>query len=297
MKHPEFPAQNVLKGISLILTAVVIFACMDTVGKYLMTKFNVPFVSAVRYGLNLLLLMAIMMPRYGSGLWKTTRTGLVVFRGLSLAAASFFAGLALQRMPVGESVAIFYLQTFGMLLAAGYFLNERITLPRWIAAAVGFAGVLFIARPGSELAPLGVLFALICAGVSVVYVLLSRLLAPTDSTMAMMFYTGLAGVAVFGAMLPWNWPDVAFTIFDVAMLLFLGAASLAGHFLFTAAFRLAPASILAPFNYFHIAFAVMLSWLVYHHVPDVWSFVGMAMIAISGVAVSIYNHRTKSSEV
>jgi drug/metabolite transporter (DMT)-like permease len=76
----------------------------------------------------------------------------------------------------------------------------------------------------------------------------------------------------------------------VALLLFIGAASLGGHFLLTAAYRFAPASILAPFNYFHIAFAVLFGWIIYGHIPDALSFTGMAMIAVSGAAIALHTH-------
>jgi drug/metabolite transporter (DMT)-like permease len=283
-----------LRGIFYVLAAVLVFASMDTAGKYLMTKFNVPLVAAVRYGVNLLLLTTIMMPQHGRDLWKTKRTGLVALRGASLAAATYFAGLALQRMPVGETVAILYLQTFGVLLAAGYFLGERVRLVGWIAATVGFSGVLLIARPGGSLPPPGVAFALIAAAVSVIYILLSRKLASTESTMAMLFYAAIVGTILFGAMLFLKWQTFTFTWMDSMLLFFMGAASLTGHFLFTAAYRHAPASILAPFSYFHIAIAVALGWLVYQHVPDGWTMVGIAMISGSGAVVALQSHLLKS---
>ncbi len=286
-----------LRGILLILLAVLLFACMDTAGKYLMTKYSVPLVASVRYLINLSLLTMLMAPRHGPALWKTRRTGLVALRGVALAFATFFAGLALQRMPVGEAVSIIYLQGFGVMLAAGYFLKERISPAGWIAAAVGFAGVLLIARPGGALAPLGVLFALVCASVSVVYVLLSRTLASTETTMAMLFHVAVAGALLFGVMLLFNWQSFSFTLFDLGLLLFIGVASLAGHFLLTSAYRLAPASMLAPFNYFHIAFAVIAGWLVYAHVPDGWALIGMAMIAASGAAIALHSHFAKPTTV
>jgi drug/metabolite transporter (DMT)-like permease len=281
-----------LRGILLVLLAAVLFSFMDTIAKQLMTKFSVPLVMTVRYGLNLFLLVALLTPRHGRALWKTNRTALVVVRGASLGLASFFAGLALQRLPVGEAVAIFYLQTFGVLLASGYLLGERVGLAGWIAALIGFAGVLLIARPGGALEPLGVLFAVICAGVSVVYVFLSRSLAKTESTMAMLFYVAVAGSCMFGLLLSFNWHTYTFTWLDMALLFFMGAASLTAHFLFTAAYRYAPASILAPFSYFHIAFAVLLSWIVYNHIPDIWALTGIAMIAVAGAGIATYTHLT-----
>jgi drug/metabolite transporter (DMT)-like permease len=284
-----------LKGIVLVLCACVLFACMDTAGKYLMTKYNVPFVAAVRYGINLILLLALAGPHQGAALWRSSRLGLVVLRSFSLAVATFFAGLALQRMPVGETVAIFYLQGFGVLLAAGYFLKERVTLFGWLAAIVGFAGVLLIVRPGSSLPPLGVVFALICSAVSVVYILLSRVLAATENTVTLLFHVAIAGVFLFGLLLPFHWTPISVGPLDAALLGFMGVASLTGHYLLTAAYRFAPASRLAPFNYFHIAFAVLLSWLVYNHVPDGFALSGMAMIAIAGAGIAIHAHITRAS--
>lgn len=286
-----------LKGILLILLATVLFAMMDTVGKYLMTKFNVSLVASVRYGINLLLLVTLLAPRHGSGLWRTRRTGLVVVRGLSLAAATLLAGLALQRMPVGETVAIIYLQGFGVMLAAGLLLKERISIYGWIAAAAGFAGVLLIARPGGSLAVMGVVFALLCATVSVAYILLSRVLASSESTMALLFHVAIAGTIVFGVLLPFNWHEFSFSLYDIALLTFIGIASLAGHYLLTSAYRFAPASMLAPFNYFHIAFAVLLGWLIYDHVPDATSLAGMVLIALAGAGVALQTHFSKRKEI
>jgi drug/metabolite transporter (DMT)-like permease len=283
-----------LKGILLVLSAAVIFAIMDTVGKYLMTRFNVPFVAAIRYALNMILLAAFVMPRHGTKLWHTNQTHLVALRGASLACATFFAGLTLQRLPVGEAVSLFYLQGFGVMLTAGYFLKEKISWVGWAAATAGFAGVVLIAQPSSNLEPIGVVFGIICAAISVTYIFLSRSLAATENTMALMFHVGLAGTILFATMLGFNWQPFSPSPTEWAMLFFMGAASLVAHFLLTSAYRFAPASMLAPFNYFHIAFAVLAGWLVYNHLPNTYSFFGMAMIAVSGAVLALHTHLQKA---
>jgi drug/metabolite transporter (DMT)-like permease len=197
-------------------------------------------------------------------------------------------------MPVGETIAILYLAPIIVVLLAGRFLNEKVGLIGWLAAAVGFAGVLLIARPGSGLSTLGVLFALSGAATSVVYVMLSRHLASTETTTAMLFHTGLAGLILFSCMMPWYWTGPAFTGQDYVLLAFMGVASLAGHYLFTLAYREAPASLLAPVNYFHIGWAVLLSWLVFDHMPDSYAMIGIALIATAGVAVALRSHYTKT---
>jgi drug/metabolite transporter (DMT)-like permease len=282
-----------LKGIALVLLAVMLFASLDTAGKHLMTKYDVPLVAAIRYGLNILLLAIFMAPRHGASLWRTRHTSHVVIRGVALALATLFAGLALQRMPVGETVAILYLQGFGVMLAAAWFLKERVSWVGWIGAAAGFAGVLLIARPGGVLDPIGVVFALACAAVSVVYVLLSRLLASTETTLAMLFHVAVAGTVLFVFLLPFHWQSYSFTPLDLALLFHMGAASLLGHFLLTSAYRFAPASILAPFNYFHIAWAALFGWIFYSHVPDSWALLGMAIIALSGAGIALHAHFSK----
>jgi drug/metabolite transporter (DMT)-like permease len=289
------PAQT-WRGALLILTAVLIFACMDTVGKHLMTRFNVPLVATARYGVNLMLLLILAGPSKGTSLWKSKQTALVVLRGISLAFSSLFAGLALRQMPVGETVAILYLAPIIVVLLAGRFLGERVGLPAWLAAAAGFAGVIMIARPGSGLSTLGVFFALLGASTSVVYVMLSRSLAKTETTLAMLFHAAVSGFILFGCMMPWYWIGPIFEPLDYALLFFMGAASLAGHYLFTAAYREAPASLLAPVNYFHIGWAVLLGWLAFNHVPDFWAFLGMITIALAGVAVAIQMHFAKRQQ-
>lgn len=288
MPAPPPQVQSPLTGIALVLAAVLLFATMDTASKFLVTKFSVPLVSGVRYGINLLLLLLFMGPGHGGALWRTSRTPLVVLRGIALAAATFFAGLALQRLPVGEAVSIVYLQGFGVMLAAGLLLGERVRAFGWLCAAAGFAGVLLIARPGGALAPAGVLYALICAALSVVYILLSRLLAATETTKAMLFHAALSGAIVFGLMLAFDWRWHLFTSTDIVLLGLVGVASLGGHFLLTAAYRFAAASTLAPFNYFHIGFAVISGWLVYGHIPDRLALLGIAMIAVSGAALALH---------
>lgn len=132
-----------MRGILLVIAATLLFASMDSAGKYLMTKYNVPFVAMVRYAINLVLLVALVAPRHGAKLWQTSRTGLVLLRTGSLSVASLFSGLALQRMPVGETVAILYLQGFGVMLVAGWLLKEKVSVAGWLCAMAGFSGVIF----------------------------------------------------------------------------------------------------------------------------------------------------------
>jgi drug/metabolite transporter (DMT)-like permease len=179
---PSTHSNHHLRGIFLVLAAVFVFASMDTTSKFLVTRYAVPLVMTARYVVNLILVVAVFAPSNGRALFAINRKGLVWLRAFSLAFASLFAGLALKAMPVAETVAIIYLAPFGVLLLSGPMLGEKVRLAGWLATALGFVGLLFIVRPGGGLALTGIMFALLCAAVTVIYHSLSRLLAKTETT-------------------------------------------------------------------------------------------------------------------
>lgn len=286
---------NPLLGVILIASAVAAFACVDAMTKHLASAWNVPLVVAVRYIVNVLALAAIYLPGHGLAMLKTNRTGLVFVRGLCLSAASLFAGLALTRMPVAETLSIIFLAPFVVMVLAIPLLGEKVTPAGWLAALAGFCGVLLVARPGGGLDPLGVAFALGCAAVTVGYYLLSRILAKTESTMAMLFHTALIGAVLFGAYLPWSLNGPMPGTLDLSLFVFIGLAATLGHYLFTAAFRVAPASVLAPVNYLHLFWAGVVGYLAFGHIPAPLSIAGMALVVVAGVTSAIVSNRKKAT--
>lgn len=284
---------NALKGVLLVMAAVLFFALADAVGKALVALYAAPLILAARYTVNLGLLAAVLGPSQGATLWKTQRTGLVLLRGLCLAAASLSMMMALRLMPLGETVAIIYLAPFLVMFLSGPLLEEHATRAGWMGAAVGFAGMLLIVRPGSGLDLLGVALAVLNAVLSTGYHLLTRVLAKTETTNALLFHTALVGTLVFCGLALWSLDGPLPQGWDVALVVALGALATAGHFLFTAAYREAPASLLAPVNYLHLVWAALLGWLVFGHVPNGISLLGIAMIAGAGMAVALQSQRAK----
>ena len=273
-------------GIVLCLCSLFCFACLDTTTKYLAATYNVPLIVAIRYIGNFALMVLLLAPRHGARLIRTQRTGLVWARAACLASASLLVGFALQRMPVAETTAIIYLAPMAIVLLANPLLGERIGVLGWLAAVTGFVGVLLVSRPGTSLDTVGIVFALGVAAMNVAYQLLSRILARTEQTIAMLFYTALGGSIVFGLGLPWFWEGVAPTGLQIALFLSLGVSGGLGHYFLTAAYRYAPASILAPVSYMQLLWAGLLGWLVFGHVPDGVTTLGMLIIVSSGVMIA-----------
>ena len=286
-----------LFGVILITCAVAVFSCVDAMTKHLASSWNVPLVVAVRYIINVLALAAIFAPSQGRALVATNRTGLVLLRALSLSASSLFAGLALTRMPVAETISIIFMAPFVVMIVAIPLLGEKVTFGGWIAALAGFAGVLLVANPGNGLDQLGVLYALCCAAMTVIYYLLSRLLARTESMMAMLFHTALVGAVLFSLYLPWSLHGPVPQGFDLVLFVVIGLAATLGHMLFTAAFRQAPASLLAPVNYLQMLFGAIIGWLVFDHIPSITSVTGMALVVVAGMTSAIISNRKKPHAV
>jgi drug/metabolite transporter (DMT)-like permease len=283
---------NTFRGIMLCASAVFFFACLDIVTKKLAAVYNVPLVLFVRYAGNLLLLLALFAPTQGVSLMKTQRTGLAIVRGLCLVVSSFFVGIALQRMPVAESTSIVFLAPLLVLLLAKPLLNEKIGVLGFLAAGLGFSGVLLIVRPGAGLDALGVACGLFAAILLAAYYLLSRLLAPERSE-TLLLYVVLLGSAGYGALLPWCLKGQAPTSLQLLLFLSLGLIAGVGHFLFTIAYRHAPASTLAPINYLQLPWAGLLGWLTFGHTPDRLSITGICIVVLSGFMIALKSRRGK----
>jgi drug/metabolite transporter (DMT)-like permease len=280
-----FPARPMI-GIALVAFATLSFAVCDVLTKDLAARHPVVVIAAIRYAINVALLTVILGPSLGRGLWRVQRHGLVVIRALCLAAATLTMGEALRYMPVGETVAIIYLAPFLVLLLSMPLLGEKVTLAGWMAASLGFMGVLLIVRPGGGLNSWGVTLALINAGFGAAYHLLTRFLTRTETTTAMLYHVGLTGFVVFGLLAVPYVSDISFSIWDGVLVVALGLFATFGHFLFTAAYRFAPAALLAPVNYLHLVWAGGLGWLVFSHLPEVPALIGMAMVCLAGVSAA-----------
>lgn len=276
------------KGAALMALAVLFFACMDVTTKHMALTYAVPMIVFLRYAGNLVFLLAVFAPKSGMKVFAMQRRGLVLLRSACLASSSLFAALAFHRMPVAEAISIVFLAPFIVMLLAGPLLGEKVGPLQWFAALAGLVGVILIVRPGSGLDPYGVVFALITAGSSIVYNMLSRSLARTETTEAMLVWTALLGTVSFGAALPWYLPSALPSLGEFGLFAAMGALATAGHFLFTQSCRVAPASVVAPVNYLQLVWSGVLGFVVFGHLPDALALVGMGLIALGGVSAAVW---------
>ena len=281
-----------LLGVGLALVAVFLFALSDVMSKSLVTKYPVPVVVAVRYLVSLALLLLFVWPRVGARLWTANRPLLVLLRGLVLALASLTMGLALKLMPVGETIAILYLSPFAVLALAMTIFGEKVSALGWGLVVIGFCGALLILRPGGALNPVGVVWALLNAVCATVFHLMTRGLSRSESAVSMIFFVTLVGAAFFSvAAVPYLSGPLPQGV-DLLAAAALGVMATGGHYVFSLSYAEAPASIIAPVNYFHLVWAAILGLVVFGHMPDAMTLGGMVLIFGSGVGVALTAHFT-----
>lgn len=273
------------------------FACLDVTIKHLAGRYPVPLVVGVRYLVHCLLMLVYLLPRERRSMLATQRTGLVIARAVCLMGVSVFMALALQRMPVAEATSIQFLAPMLVVLLARPMLGERIGLARWLSVLTGFCGVLLVVRPGGAVDLTGLAFVLCSVLCGASYQLLSRILARTEGAVAMLFYSAFAGSVCFGSLLPWYFRGPAPDGMTILLFASMGLTGGLGHLFFTLAYRDAPASLLAPLNYLQLLWAGLLGWLVFGHLPDLFSAVGMAIVAASGVLVAIQSRLQRAASV
>jgi len=186
-------------------------------------------------------------------------------------------------MPLAEFTSIVLTSPLVVTLLAATTLKEEVSPLRWALVAGGFVGTLVILRPGSAIFSWAIVLPIALVLTNAWFQILTSRLARTENPLTINFYTGWVGTLIATLPLPFVWtalPDWGWW----ALLFLMGLMGTVGHFFLILAYQRAPASTLTPYLYAQIAFAMVGGWLVFAHVPDETSLVGMALIAVCGAA-------------
>ncbi|HEY8566005.1 MAG TPA: DMT family transporter [Beijerinckiaceae bacterium] len=277
---PDDAARQRLIGIGLMCAALVCFACLDATAKWLNRNQDPLLTVWARYAVSVALVFLVLNPWTAPGLTRTQRFWLQIGRSMLLLLSTVLNFFALQHLQLAQTISIQFATPFLVALLAGPILGEWIGPRRFAAIAVGFLGVLVVARPGStHPAMLLTMAGTVCYAL---YGIATRILAAHDSSRTTLFYSGLVGVAVMMPLLPWIWrtPPDALTW---AGMIAVGALGGFGHWLLILAHARAPAAILSPFIYTQLAWMILLGYLVFGDVPDRWTLIGAGIVVASGL--------------
>lgn len=288
-----------MPGIIVLVLSTWALSGLDASGKVVMGA-GVPLLVLCwfRYVVHLLLVLGLVVPAKGWGVLRSRRPRAQIARGacMLLATMSFFT--TLHYLPQAQATAINFLAPLLMLSVAPWVLKERARASRWVAAAVGFLGVVIVIRPAAGLDATGVLFGLLTACLFAIQYIVTRRVAVDDALTTLIWSGGVGSVCMTLA-LPMIWPDVVGVARSLSaghwlVLLGTGFWGALGHLLQIQAYRFAPASLLAPFLYLQIVSAAGLGWLIWGQFPDPLSWLGIAIICISGITIGVVEWRGRN---
>lgn len=264
-----------------MVCATLCFALLDTTSQYVGHLVPVAMAVWLRYVTQTVMTTALLWPQQGRRLFRVQAPGWQLGRGLLLLSSSTVAYLSLQHVPVGEFTAIMMLVPLAVTLLAALLLRERVAPLTWLLVAGGLVGALIVIRPKGSDFHGALLLPLLLVLINASYQIVTSHMVRTEDPGAMHFYTGLVGLAVCTAVLPWAWaPMQDWTLW--ALVALLGLFGSLGHYLLIQAYHQAPASRLTPYMYAQIAFATLAGWLVFGHTPDQWTVLGVTLIALCG---------------
>jgi drug/metabolite transporter (DMT)-like permease len=287
----EDAAADRLRGIGLLCAGLFLFTLLDVLAKF--ASHSVPVIEIVwiRFLGQTVLVIAILRPWREPALYRTRQPMLQVVRAFGLFGSTLFNFLALRTLRLDQTATISLASVFVIAGLAVPLLGEYVGPRRWAAIVAGFVGVLIVLRPvGGGFNP-EMLFSVASMLSYSVYNLLTRKLAATDSTRGLLLYSGLLPtVLLTPAAVPVAiWPPgivVALAVLGTAV---CGAI---GHWLVINALRLAPASLLAPFNYIQIVWMTGAGFLFFGDLPDRYTIAGATIIVASGLYI-LYRERIR----
>lgn len=224
-----------------------------------------------------------------------------MLRAMIGVSSMFLMFAALARLPLPDATALGYASPLFVVIFAAVALREKIHLVRWSAVAIGLVGVVIMlwpqlstgalaavisGDPAADETAAGVVFALAATVLTAAAMIQIRRLTETEGTGTIVFYfsvwsavVGLASAPILG----WVWPD-PWTAF---LLVATGCVGGVAQIFLTESYRRADASLIAPFEYSTILWALAIGFLAFGDLPSVWTAVGGAVVVASGVAVAL----------
>jgi len=292
-----------LKGILALIAGIAVFSVQDLILKLLSGEYPLHQAMVLRSLTAIPCLLAITYAFDGTLKTLVSRTWpAMLMRGLLnfLAYTAYY--LALAALPMATTVALYFTAPLLIVVMSVFILREKVSLSRWVAVGVGFAGVIVMVRPGGSLFDWAALLPVFCGVAYAGSMVLARIMGNKDSAAAMAFWGNLAFLACAGVLAliygrgdaaegvhpslaflvrGWVWP----TTRDLLLMASCGAIAAVGLTLLTQAYRIAQSSVVAPFEFSFAFWGVLWGWLFWGDLPDALGWLGIAIIICAGLYV------------
>lgn len=280
------------RAILYMIFASFCFAAVELLGGLLVRAISPYQLVWGRYSVHLLFMVAFLSPRYKTRLIKTSHLKLQILRSLTMVAMPVTFLLATARMPVDNVWSVYWLSPLMMLGLSTLVLHETVGNIRWVAAIIGFVGMLLVYRPNQGILNPASLFALGTGLAISLHLMLSRVLRD-DHPLVSLFHTALWVFVVFSFLMPFLWH--APTLSDIVAMVVVGLVGALGLFVLARAGELMPLSVVASFSYAEAIWNLLLRLLLLGVMPGKSELLGTLLITVVIMFLFIYEARQPHS--
>jgi drug/metabolite transporter (DMT)-like permease len=283
---------HALKAILLKVLSALLFAVMSALVRFLGAKYPVGQIVFFRSAFAILPVVLIYAFRHElAAAVRTARPAGHIGRGIMSILSMFCNFSALARLPIVDATAISFAAPLMTVALAAILLKERVRNYRWSAVVIGFLGILVMLAPyfdpalrvAGAASALGVALAIVGAASSAASVIQTRRLTETETTSSIVFYFSIICAVAGLATWPLGW--VAPSWAEFAALAAIGLCGGLAHIVLTESYRLAPASVVAPFDYTAMLWVFLLGYFFFNELPSIYVLIGACIIVGAGLFV------------
>ncbi|WP_299508098.1 DMT family transporter [uncultured Roseobacter sp.] len=278
------PVDRVLLGLVLMAAAMFVIPLRDGIAKHMTDALPVFTIAWGTYVAAAIVAVPIAMRLHGreallpAGLKSQTARTLLLVGSMTV----FF--FSIRTVPLANAISAYFVAPFVAAALAPFVLSERLTFPIVCAVVGGFIGVIIVLRPDGDF-DANILWAVLAGILFAFYMLATRLAARQAPPMAALAYQALLGALVLTPFALWS--GVGEISSYLGWFAAVGVLQSLSHGLSIAAFRFAPAGILAPLVYLEIVAAVVVGFVVFGDWPSAHTWLGIAVILCAGALVAI----------
>jgi drug/metabolite transporter (DMT)-like permease len=282
-----------MKAITFSLLGWMMLPVMDGFAKYLSADLPVLQITWARYFFTVAFTLPVMFFFYNKQLVWSDKPKLQILRGLILLCANICFFYAISIIPLAKALTLAFVAPLIVTAFSPMLLGEKVGVRRWTAVIIGFVGSLVVIRPGFLEINLASLAALGTGVMYGFYLIITRKLSTSDNPLLTLLLTGLVGLVAVTGIMPFIWvnPDLS----QWSMMAGIGFFACIGHLFLILSLKYADASKLAPLGYTEIIPNVIIGYYFFGNFPDNWTFLGLAIIVISGIYISRREATIKSN--
>ena len=277
-------------GIIFGILAYFCFSILDATQKTLILYHSVFQLLLVKYFFVLFLSLIESKRKNNINFYKSKSIKLQIFRSLLSVIESGCFVLSFKYLSLANAHSVGSLAPVIVVALSAIFLKEKVSTKIWIAIFIGFIGVLIILRPTSSIFDPKALLPLLAAFILGLYQVVTKKVSEHDTTETSLFYTSIIGIFIMSLLASNFWNPVSSSSYILFFI--IGIFFSLGVYLQIIALSMARASIIQPFHYTLIFWAIILGYIFYNDIPDLFTIVGAVIITLSGIFV--LNQSTKS---